>query len=92
MEGQFTTLLGRRLDGRSVINLGLPGGGTEQQYLAYRRYVEPLQPRLVIAVIGVTWDIDNTLRFERWRTENPTTDFTQYRKSFGATHRPSWRS
>jgi GDSL-like Lipase/Acylhydrolase family len=90
MEGQFTTLLGRRLDGRSVMNLGLPGGGTEHQYLVYRRYVEPLHPRLVIAVIGVTWDIDNTLRFERWRTENPTTDFTLYRKSFGATHRPSW--
>ena len=30
-DGQFTTLLARRLAGRKVLNLSLPGGGTEHQ-------------------------------------------------------------
>jgi hypothetical protein len=91
MERQFTTLLQYRLDGRTVLNLGLPGGGTEHGYLAYRRYVEPLQPGLVIAIVCVTWDIDNTLHFERWRTERADTDFTQYRMTYGDTHESRWQ-
>ncbi|MGH6906070.1 MAG: SGNH/GDSL hydrolase family protein [Geminicoccaceae bacterium] len=90
MERQFTTLLQQHLDGPAVLNLGLPGGGTEHQYLAYRRYVGPLQPKLVIAIVGVTWDIDNTLHFERWRTEEPDSDFTRYRLTYGDTHRSRW--
>jgi len=91
MERQFTTLLQLRLDGRSVLNLGLPGGGTEHEYLAYRRYVAPLQPELVVAIVGVAWDIDNTLHFERWRTEGADTDFTQYRMTYGETHQSRWQ-
>ena len=90
MEGQFTTLLQQRLNGRTVLNFGLPGAGTEHAYLTYRTYVEPLQPELVIAVVGVAWDIDNTLHFDRWRAELPDTDFTEYRFSFGETHQTRW--
>jgi hypothetical protein len=90
MERQFTTLLQDHLDGRLVLNFGLPGGGTEHQYLAYRRYVGPLRPELVIAMVCVTWDIDNTLHFERWRAEKPDADFTQYRLTYGDTHRSRW--
>jgi lysophospholipase L1-like esterase len=90
LEGQFTTLLQDRLNGRTVLNLGLPGGGTEHEHLVYRRYVEPLQPELVIAVVGVAWDIDNTLHFERWRAEPPGTDFTEFRFSYGETSQTPW--
>ncbi len=90
MEGQFTTLLQHRLNGRTVLNLGLPGGGTEHEHLAYRRYVAPLRPELVIAVVGVAWDIDNTLHFARWQTEPPGTDFTEYRFGFGEKPQTSW--
>jgi hypothetical protein len=41
-------------------------------------------------VVGVAWDIDNTLQFERWRTETSDTDFTQYRFTFGETHPTRW--
>jgi SGNH hydrolase-like domain, acetyltransferase AlgX len=90
MDGQFTTLLQQRLNGPTVLNLGLPGAGTEHAYLAYRTFVEPLQPELVIAVVCVAWDIDNTLHFARWRTELPDTDFTEYRFSYGKTHLSRW--
>ncbi len=90
IEGQFTTLLQHRLNGRTVLNLGIPGGGTEHEYLVYRGYVGPLQPQLVIAVIGVAWDIDNTLHFERWRAEAPGTDFTEFRLTYGGTHQTPW--
>jgi hypothetical protein len=83
LEGQFTTLLQHRLNGRMVLNLGLPGGGTEHQHLAHRRYVAPLRPELVIVVLGVAWDIDNSLTFARWQAEPPGTDFTEYRLGFG---------
>jgi lysophospholipase L1-like esterase len=87
LDGQFTTLLDRRLDGRTVLNLGLPGGGIEQQYRIYRRYAEPLRPQLVIAVVWVVWDIDNTNRFERWLTEKPGIDYDTYRRSYYQTLR-----
>jgi lysophospholipase L1-like esterase len=90
IEGQFTTLLQHRLNGPRVLNFGLPGAGTEHAYLAYRTYVEPLRPTLVIAVVGVAWDIDNTLHFARWRTELPESDFTAYRFSYGQTHPTRW--
>jgi hypothetical protein len=89
-DGQFTTLLQHRLGGRTVLNLGLPGAGTEHQYLAYRRYALALRPELVIGVVGVAWDIDNALHFERWRAERPETDFTQYRKTYGVAHPTRW--
>lgn len=89
-EGQFTTLLQDRLNGRKVLNFGIPGAGTEHAYLAYRTYVEPLRPELVIAVVCVAWDIDNTLHFARWRTELPESDFTEYRFSYGETHLTRW--
>ena len=90
IDGQFTTLLQHRLNGRTVLNLGLPGGGTGHEHLAYRRYVAPLRSELVIAVVGVAWDIDNTLHFARWQTEPPGTDFTEYRSGFGEKPQTSW--
>jgi lysophospholipase L1-like esterase len=90
MEGQFTTLLQHRLNGRTVLNLGLPGGGTGHDHLAYRRYVAPLRPELVIAIVCVAWDIDNTLHFARWQAEPPGIDFTEYRFGFGEKHQTSW--
>jgi lysophospholipase L1-like esterase len=90
MEGQFTTLLQHRLNGRTVLNLGLPGGGTGHDHLAYRRYVAPLQPELVIAIVCAAWDIDNTLHFARWQTEPPGTDFTEFRFKYGETHQTPW--
>jgi lysophospholipase L1-like esterase len=89
-EGQFTTLLQQRLNGRPVLNFGLPGAGTEHAYLAYRTYVEPLAPELVVAVLCVAWDIDNSAHFARWRTERPDSDFTEYRFSYGETHLSPW--
>ena len=56
-DGQFTTLLARRLDGRKVLNLSLPGGGTEHDLLTYRRYAAPLQPKLVLALVWAVWEI-----------------------------------
>jgi SGNH hydrolase-like domain, acetyltransferase AlgX len=92
IEGQFTTLLQQRLNGRTVLNFGLPGAGTEHAYLAYRTYVEPLRPELVIAVVCVAWDIDNSVHFARWRTELPESDFTEYRLSYGETHPTRWET
>ncbi len=87
LDGQFTTLLERRLGGRSVMNFGLPGGGTEHERLIYERYAAPLHPRLVVAMLWPTWDIENSRQFARWRAEGkPDPDYTHYRFSFGVRH------
>lgn len=88
MEGQFTSLLERRLDGATVLNLGLPGGGTDHELLTYRRFVEPLRPKLVIATLWVVWDIDNSMQFASWlRERKPDPDYTHYRYTYSETHR-----
>ncbi len=87
LDGELTALLEHRLGGRSALNFALPGAGTRHEYLLYRKYAEPLQPKVVVALLWVIWDIDNSLHFDRWLSENrPDPDFTHYRFTFRATH------
>ena len=87
MEGQLASLLEQRLEGRTVLNLAVPGGGTQHELLVYRRFVEPLRPRLVIATLWVVWDIDNSNQFEHWvREGKPNPDYKDYRYTFNETH------
>ncbi len=85
-EGQFTTLLQQALGNKTVLNFGVHGAGTRHQLLAYRKYAAPLRPRLVIATLWLTWEIDNTLKFEDWLDDNPRPDFTTYRLSYKQEH------
>lgn len=84
--GQLTTLLGRALGGRDVLNLGLPGGSPNQELRIYSKYVRPLHPKVVIATLWVASDIDNAVQFKHWLAEGSPPDFTAYRSSFGTTH------
>ena len=82
-QGRFTTLLGQKLGGRSVLNFGIHGGGTGQQLLAYRKFAAALHPKLVISTLWLVWEIDNSLKFEDWADDDPRADFTNYRLSYG---------
>jgi hypothetical protein len=86
LDGQFTTLLSNALGGRSVLNLGVPGAGTEHQYRIYKRFVQLLDPKLVIATLWLVWDVDNSLDFHRWLAEKSRMNIRQYRESYGDTH------
>ena len=88
-EGQFTTLLQQQLNGRTVLNLGVPGGGTEHLYRVYRKFGQTRNPKLVIAALWVTWDISNTFHFHEWLAERSTLDYTKYRMTYRQTHRES---
>lgn len=101
-EGQFTTLLQKEPGSPTVLNFGIPGGGTAHQLGAYRKFVAPLQPRVVIATLWLTWEIDNSLKFHDWQDDDPRpTDFTSYRLTYrvtepktaeaGSTDSASWR-
>ena len=86
-DGKLTTLLEQRLGGRSALNFALPGAGTEHEYLMYRTYAEPLQPKVVVGLLWITSDIDNSLHLDHWLSENrPDPDYTHYRFNFRATH------
>jgi hypothetical protein len=87
IDGQLTTLLAQRLGGRLVWDFALPGAGTQHEYLMYRKYAQPLQPKLVIAVLWTTWDVDNALHLHSWLSENrPDPDYTHYRFNYRITH------
>lgn len=83
-EDQFTTLLQKELGDRPVLNLGVHGGGTGHQLRLYRKFARPLQPRVVIAALWPTWEIENSLKFERWLELDPRPDFTTFRYSYRA--------
>ena len=85
-DGQFTTLLQQKLGGRSVLNLGVPGGGPEHQYQVYRRFAAAGHPKLVVATLWLSWDIDNALQLHHWLAEKSSMDFTEYRLTYPDTH------
>ena len=45
---RFGDLLEQRMDGLEVLNFGLPGSGTDQQYLAFREYAKDLEYHLLV--------------------------------------------
>lgn len=58
---RFTTLLQRRIPEWQVLNLGVSGYGTDQQYLLLRRIVPRLQPDAVLLVFDGLNDVaDNS--------------------------------
>ena len=84
LEKQFTTVLGERLGGRTVLNFSVPGGATEHEIRVYRLFVAPLRPAVVVATTWPTWDVDNAAKFHHWLTDaNRDPDFTQYRRMLG---------
>lgn len=80
-EGQFTTLLEREFGAGKVLNFGVHGGGTEHQLRVYRKFAAPLRPKIVIATLWLTWEIDNTLKFHDWLIEGGQSDFSTYAKA-----------
>lgn len=86
IDGQFSTLLDRALEGQGVLNLALPGGSPLQQLRIFDRYARALRPRAVVATLWVASDVDNAAQFEHWLAEGSPPDFTAYRESFGTTH------
>lgn len=89
-DGQFTTLLQKAPGSPTVLNFGIPGGGTAHQLGAYRKFVAPLRPRIVVATLWITWEIDNSLKFHDWLDDDPRpTDFTSYRLAYRVTESKS---
>jgi len=85
-DGQFSRLLEGRLPGRTVLNLGVPGAGSELESRVEARYAEPFRPTLVILAIWPASDIDNSAIFDRWLEEKPEGGFTDYRFHYGSIH------
>jgi hypothetical protein len=92
LDGQFTTLLEEAVAPAKVLNLGIPGGGTEHQYGAFRLYGAPLQPKVVVATLWLVYEIDNTLAFRQWLEDDARPDFATFSASFFAPNSPAgWR-
>ena len=86
IDSQFSTLLGRDLGGRSVLNFGVPGAGPELESRVFHRYGEMRRPRFVVLAIWLASDVDNAREFQHWLTEKPDSGFTSFRFHYGDTH------
>jgi GDSL-like Lipase/Acylhydrolase family len=59
---RFTDLLARRRPDREVLNLGVSGYGTDQEFLLLQRFFERYQPDLVFLIVSQQNDlIDNSI-------------------------------
>ena len=81
IERGFSTLVANRLGTDRAVNFGLGGASPEHQLRIYQRYVAPLHPRVVLAVIWVASDVTNAFNFQRWLASGSTQNFLEYRTS-----------
>jgi hypothetical protein len=81
IERGFSTLAARRLGTDRVVNFGVGGASPEHQLRIYRRYVAPLHPKVVLAVVWVASDVTNAFNFERWLASGQGQNFLIYRTS-----------
>jgi hypothetical protein len=79
IERGFSTLVAERLGTDRVVNFGLAGASPRHQLRIYRRYVAPLHPKVVLAVLWVASDITNAFNFERWLASGREQNFLIYR-------------
>ncbi|HET7584094.1 MAG TPA: SGNH/GDSL hydrolase family protein [Gemmatimonadaceae bacterium] len=86
VDGQFSTLLERRFPGHAVLNLGIPGGGSELEVRAESLYAEAYHPAVVLLAIWVASDVDNSRTFAHWEGEKSPQGFSEYRFDFYRTH------
>lgn len=86
IDGQFSSLVGQGLPDKKIVNLGLPGAGPERQYRIYRRFGAPLHPRIVVACLYLASDLMNDLHFHAWLHEGRSSNYDQFRSTFGRRH------
>lgn len=82
LQGIFTRHIASLLPEQPLVNLGLGGAGEERQYLIYRRFGHPLQPRLVVTCLYLASDFENDLHFLSWQRQPRPTDYNTYRLGF----------
>ncbi len=85
-DAEFSSLLEERFPGRTFLNLGVPGAGTELEARVDSVYAEPYHPAAVILAIWVVSDVDNSRTFAHWLREHPPQGFTEYRFNYWRTH------
>lgn len=78
LEGQFTTLLQREFGAGTVLNLGLPDGGTEHQRRIFQQHAAALKPKVVVATLWLLYEIDNGLIFQRWLDGGSSADYSHH--------------
>ena len=88
IERGFSTLVANRLGTERVVNFGLGGASPEHQLRIYHRYVAPLHPKVVLAVIWVASDVTNAFNFQRWLASGAGQNFLEYRTSGQAKAKP----
>lgn len=69
-EVRYSDLLESMFKDADIYNFGLPGTGTDQQYLTYKTYAENLQPDLVIISVMVENIRRNVCRYRPFYMEN----------------------
>jgi len=70
-EERFTDLLRRQLPEFSIVNAGIPGYGTDQEYLLMRRLWNEIAPKVVVLTVCLENDRRDNTRNIRYDTYKP---------------------
>ena len=81
VEAGFVQRFARAVSARTV-NLGVAGAGPDRQLLIYRKFGQPLHPRLVMSFLFLAADITNDEHFRAWKTQAPQADYNRFRLSY----------
>ncbi len=72
-------LLKDRLPGRTVVNLGLIGSGTQQHRRIYETFAKDLQPKLLVIAIFAANDFWDARLFDRWVKSGSNGNYMEWR-------------
>ena len=79
IEGQVTSVIENQLPGTTVVNVNLSGASPQHLLRMYRTYAAELQPKVVVAILYVASDIDNTKHFDVWNRVGTHWGYNEFR-------------
>jgi hypothetical protein len=88
IDGHFSTLIGKALPIKGIMNLGIRGAAPNRQLRAFRKFGASFRPGLVVSCIYLAADLDGQLQFDSWLREGVKADYNQYRLDFSDRQHP----
>jgi lysophospholipase L1-like esterase len=84
----WTALLGQRLPGTQIVNLGLVGGAPQQYERIYERFGQDLEPGIVLFCLFPGNDLGDAGRFDQWLQAGSEGNYRLWRPD--GDHRTLW--
>ena len=79
IDREFSTLVGRALPIKGIVNFGNGGAAPNRQLMTFRKFGASFRPRLVVSCIYLAADLDGQLVFDSWLRDGAKGNYNEYR-------------